>query len=303
MPDRELPPRPSLEQYKKQAKDLVKGRAEAAPEALERIQRHHPRWRDLPDPEVSFKLSDAQLVVAREHDFESWSKFARRVQELQPVQSAKFSARIPVDGVEFAAEIVLPANARGLVLLAHASGSGRFNPRNRRVQEVLNGGALGTVLADLFTEEEELADIETEELLFNIRLLGHRTLAITDWLSQQPSLKNLPLGYFGSGTGAAAALFAAAERPSVVRALISSGGRPDLAGPWIWKVHAPALFIVGDQDTAALAFNHSAIEWFPSENVRRLEVIAGVRHPVEKESALEKSACLARDWFGRYLAQ
>src|SRR5436190_2974934 len=134
MPERELPGRPDLEQYKKQAKDLVKDRAEAAPDALTRIHRHHPRLADLPELEIqraSFKLSDAQLVIAREHDFASWSKFATHVKALQGIQSNQFTGRIRVDEVELAAEIAVPEHARGLVLFANASGTGRYNPRNR----------------------------------------------------------------------------------------------------------------------------------------------------------------------------
>jgi len=292
MPERELPARPNLEQYKKQAKDLVEDHAEAAPEALMRIRHHHPRLRDLPELDVqraSFKLSDAQLVIAREHDFESWSKFARHVQALRGAQSNQFTALIPVDGIELAAEISLPENATGLVLLAHASGTGRYNPRNRYIADTLHRGALCMVQADLLTEEEELTDIETEVLRFDIRVLSRRIAAITDWIGRQPSLKSLGLGYFGSGTGAAAALHAVAERPRLGQAVVSCGGRPDLAGPWLWKVQAPTLFIVGSRETAALAFNHSAMTWFPRQTVRKIEIIDGARHLFEEKSALKKA--------------
>jgi len=304
MSERELPARPNLEQYKKQAKDLVKDRAEAAPDALLRIQRHHPRLADLPELDVqraSFKLSDAQLIIAREHAFESWAKFARHVQALHVAQSNQTTARIPVDGIELAAEVTGPKHATGLVLFAHASGTGRYNPRNLHLADTLHRGALCIVQTDLLTEDEELADIETEELRFDIPLLSRRIAAITNWIGRQPLLKDLGLGYFGSGTGAAAALHASAERPSLGQAVVSCGGRPDLAGPWLWKVQAPTLFIVGSKENAALAFNHSAMTWFPRQTVHKIEIIDGARHLFEEKSALEKSASLARDWFCRYL--
>ncbi|MBZ5632049.1 MAG: hypothetical protein LAO55_02880 [Acidobacteriia bacterium] len=213
----------------------------------------------------------------------------------------QFAGFIRVDGIELAAEITVPEDAKGLVLFAHASGSSRYNPRNHYVADVLHRGALGTVLTDLLTEEEELADMETEQLRFDIRLLGRRIAAITQWIGQQPVLKDLGLGYFGSGTGAPAALFVASEHPSLVRAVVSSGGRPDLAGPWLWKVQAPTLLIVGGKDTAVLAFNYSAMAWFPRQTVRELEIIDGASQLFEEKGALDKSVTLARDWLRRYL--
>ena len=314
MPERVLPPRPNLEQYRKQAKDLVKDWANASPGALERVRLNHPRLQDPPESNLSrgsFKLSDAQFVIAREHAFESWSKFARHLRTLHSIPAVatfeeaprpkRFTTPIPVDGIELAAEIAVPDDPAGLVLFAHARGSGRYDPRNHYVADVFNRGALCTVLTDLLTEEEELADIETEELRLDIRLLRRRLAAITNWIGRQPLLKRLGLGYFGSGTGAAAALFAAAECPSLVQAVVSCGGRPDLAGPWLWKVQAPSLFIVGAKETAALAFNHSAMAWLPRQTVRKFEVIDGVRQLFEEKSALEKSASLACDWFCRHL--
>lgn len=288
MPERKLPTRPSLEQYKKQAKDLVKDCANAAPEAFARIRQHHPNLQD------AFKLSDAQLIIAREHAFESWPKFAQHVRTLHTEAPGpnEFAGCIRVDGIELPAQVAVPDDARGLVLFAHASGSSRYNPTNHQIAEVLNRGAIGTVLTDLLTEDEELADMEAEELRFDIRLLGRRLAAISKWIGEQPTIKDLRLGYFGSDTGVAAALFVAAEHPSLVQAVVSSGGRPDLAGPWLWKVQAPTLLIAGSKDTAALAFHHSAVEWFSRQTVRELEIVEG---------ALDKSAALARDWFRRYL--
>jgi len=141
--------------------------------------------------------------------------------------------QIPVDGFRLEADLALPAGATALVLFAHDSGSSRLSPRNRRVADVLNRGLIGTVLADLLTEDEEAEDLQTGELRFNIRLLAGRLTAITDWIADQGTLNALGVGYFGASTGAAAALAAAAERPRAVRAVVSRGGRPDLTGPGI----------------------------------------------------------------------
>jgi len=270
--------------------------------------------RDLPDFDIRsapFKLSDAQLVIAREHAFESWPTFARHVRTLHLAEAAaspqevprphQFAERIPVDGIELAAEITVPNNATRLVMFTFASGSSRYNPKHRYVADVLHRGGIGTVLMDLLTEEEELVDMETEELRFDLRLLNRRIAAITDWLGQQPILRDLGLGFLGSGTGAAAALFAAAERPSVVQAVVSSGGRPDLAGPWLWKVHAATFFVVGGKDTATVAFNHAAMAWLPRQTLRKLEIIDGARHLFDEKNASEINASLIHDWFRRHL--
>src|SRR5262249_30755136 len=152
-----------LEQYRKQAKNLVTDRAQAVPAALARIRHYHPRLREFPDLEIqraSFKLSDAQLIIAREHAFKSWPEFAKHVAKLQgdsissSAQTSPFVERVHVDGMEIDAEIVVPDHARGLVLFAHASGSGRYSPRNRSVAAALHHGALGTVHIDLLTQDE-----------------------------------------------------------------------------------------------------------------------------------------------------
>ena len=257
MPEREFPRRPNLEQYKKQAKDLVKDRANAAPEAFARIRHYHPRLRGLPDLDIQsapFKLSDAQLIIAREHAFESWPKFAAASPDVAS-GDAKSTANLPdvSQSTESSLRQTLPyrRTPRDLCCSHTRAAAAAITREIITVADLFHRGVLGTVLTDLLTEEEELADIETEELRFDIRLLGRRIAAITDWIGEQPRLKDLGLGYFASGTGSAAALFAAAARPSLVHAVVSSGGRPDLAGPWIWKVQAPTLLIVGGKDTAA----------------------------------------------------
>ncbi len=204
--------------------------------------------------------------------------------------------------VALAADISVPERAAGLVLFAHGSGSSRHSPRNRHVADVLNRGSIGTVLTDLLTEEEEAVDIQTAELRFDIGLLGRRVAAITDWIGRQPSLKNLGLGYFGASTGAAAALVGAAERPKTVRAVVSRGGRPDLAGAALKGVLAPTLFIVGGEDTEVLDLNKSAMAQLPRQTEHKLEVIPGATHLFEEPGALDRVAALARNWFRDHLA-
>lgn len=165
--------------------------------------------------------------------------------------------------VALAADLSLPPDAAGLVVFAHGSGSSRHSPRNRGVAAALNRGAIGTLLIDLLTEDEELIDRRTNALRFDIDLLARRLVAITDWVGEQCNLKKLPLGYFGASTGAAAALAAAAERRDVARAVVSRGGRPDLAGPALGLVHAPCLFIVGGNDPVVLRLNREAIAKLP----------------------------------------
>ena len=208
---------------------------------------------------------------------------------------------VPLGRIDLSADISLPDHAKGLVLFAHGSGSSRHSPRNRHVADVLNRGAIGTILIDLLTEQEEAVDVQTAKLRFDIPLLGRRVAAITDWIDRQPSLKSLGLGYFGASTGAAAALVAAAERPNVVRAVVSRGGRPDLAGLSLKGVVAPTLFIVGGNDSVVLKLNYSAMAQLPRQTEHKLEVVAGASHLFEEPGTLDQAAALARDWFREHL--
>jgi putative phosphoribosyl transferase len=208
---------------------------------------------------------------------------------------------IPLHEATLPADITIPERATGLVLFAHGSGSSRHSPRNRHVAEILNRGSIGTVLTDLLTEEEEAVDVQTAELRFDIALLGRRLVGITDWIGQQPELKHLGLGYFGASTGAAAALVAAAERPRIVRAVVSRGGRPDLAGSALTGVLAPTLFIVGGEDTVVLDLNYSAMAQLPRQTEHKLEIIPGATHLFEERGALDKVAVLAQNWFRQHL--
>lgn len=203
--------------------------------------------------------------------------------------------------VALAADVSVPERATGLVLFAHGSGSSRHSPRNRHVADVLNRGSIGTVLTDLLTEEEEAIDIETAELRFDISLLGRRLAGITDWIGRQPGLKNLGLGYFGASTGAAAGLVAAVQCPKVVQAVVSRGGRPDLAGAALKGVLAPTLFIVGGDDTVVLDLNYTAMAQLPPQTEHKLEIIPGASHLFEEPGSLDRVAVLARNWFREHL--
>jgi putative phosphoribosyl transferase len=290
---RALPAQPNLEQYKKQAKNLLKAYTAGSPEALARVQERHPRFDGL--TKRSFQLVDAQHAVAREYGFESWPKFASFL------SSQRNDATIRVDGVWLCYEIVKRSAAKGVILLPHLGSHAASDPKNRALTDVFHDGGYGVVIADLLTEEEELAELNSETLRFDIRLLGRRIVAITDWMRAQAELRHRDVGYCASDTAAAAALFAAAERPEVVRAVVSRGGRPDLAGPWLWKVKASTLVIAGGKDLAAANFNRAAAEWFSNGTPRRFDLIAGVGQRLEEARSLEKSADLALYWFRQYM--
>jgi dienelactone hydrolase len=207
---------------------------------------------------------------------------------------------IPAGGVVLEGDLTVPADAGGIVVFAHGSGSGRFSPRNRAVADALARAGLATLLMDLLTAEEERVDLRTRHLRFDIGLLARRVIDTIDWLATDPTAKDLPVGCFGASTGAAAALVAAAERPARVGAVVSRGGRPDLAGEALRRVIAPTLLIVGGNDPEVLRLNRQALSLLPGE--ARLEIVPGATHLFEEPGALERVAQLARDWFLRHLA-
>ena len=198
-------------------------------------------------------------------------------------------------------DLRLPAGAQGVVLFAHGSGSSRHSPRNRYVAGVLNDGGLTTLLMDLLTPEEEAADARSGHLRFDIRLLADRLGVASEWLAQEPTTRDLRLGYFGSSTGGGAALVAAADRPEAIGAVVSRGGRPDLAGPALARVKAPTLLIVGGNDVPVIAMNREALAQLSAE--KQLEIIPGATHLFEEPGTLEEVACMARDWFIRHLGR
>jgi len=206
---------------------------------------------------------------------------------------------IPVHSICLQGNLSLPKAAQGIVLFAHGSGSSRHSPRNRFVAKVLQKGGLGTLLIDLLTEEEEAIDLQTRQLRFNINLLAKRLAAVTDWLLQNEKTRLLPIGYFGASTGAAAALVAATQHPQFVKAIVSRGGRPDLAGSILSQIQAPTLLIVGGNDVPVIEMNQFALAQLQSE--KQLKIVPRATHLFEEAGALEEVARLAREWFQYYL--
>jgi putative phosphoribosyl transferase len=190
-------------------------------------------------------------------------------------------------------------NVKGIVILAHGSGSSRHSPRSKYVSQELNNVGIATLVVDMLTQEEESVDSLTKEHRFNIQLLAQRLISCTDWTSQNPELKNLKIGYFGASTGAAAALVAAVARPNVVRVVVSRGGRPDLAGKEILaQIEAPTLLIVGENDKPVIELNQKALELLTRiEKKKKLILIPNATHLFEEEGALEEVARRAKGWF------
>lgn len=207
---------------------------------------------------------------------------------------------IPAGPSALEAVIGVPGRAKGAVVFAHGSGSGRHSPRNRFVAWALRDAGLATVLADLLTPQEESEDIGGGRHRFDIPLLASRLVAVTDWVLRHPPTRGLPVGYFGASTGAAAALIAAVERAAIVGAIVSRGGRPDLAQAVLEHVRAPCLLIVGGRDVQVLDLNRQALEHLIVEKC--LAVVPGATHLFEEPGALEDVARLAAGWFVRYLA-
>jgi putative phosphoribosyl transferase len=202
---------------------------------------------------------------------------------------------IPADQVRLAGNLTVIDEATALVLFAHGSGSSRHSPRNQFVARKLNDAGLATLLFDLLTPEEELLDLRTAELRFDIGLLAERLLHATKWTKEQKPTRELPLGYFGSSTGAAAALVAAAELGDAIDAIVSRGGRPDLAGDALPKVNAPTLLIVGGEDHMVIDLNEQARTQMQCEV--KIEIVHGATHLFEEPGTLEQVAKRASDWF------
>ncbi len=209
------------------------------------------------------------------------------------------AVNIVADGATLEGNLSIPSGAQGIVVFAHGSGSSRFSPRNQFVARGLRQGGLATLLLDLLTTEEEKVDLKTSQYRFDVVLLAGRVVGATDWLLRQQETQDLRIGYFGSSTGAAAALIAAADRPDSVAAVVSRGGRPDLAMTDIGRVRAPTLLIVGADDGPVITFNKDGLARIRAE--KKLEIIPGAGHLFEEPGALEKVVSLARHWFQRHL--
>jgi putative phosphoribosyl transferase len=207
---------------------------------------------------------------------------------------------IPLKGLRLGGELIIPEQATGLVLFAHGSGSSRHSPRNQFVARRLQQAGLGTLLFDLLTAEEEQSEAHTRHLRFNIDLLTDRLIGATRWALDEGTSKETCIGYFGSSTGAAGALKAAAELGQDVMAVVSRGGRPDLAGEALRRVTAPTLLIVGGDDTQVIPLNEEAYDFLSCE--KALRIVPGASHLFEEAGALEKVADMAADWFETRLA-
>lgn len=220
--------------------------------------------------------------------------------QLERSRAISQTVQVPAHPVMLAGDLVIPSGATGIVLFAHGSGSSRLSPRNRRVAATLRANAsVGTLLIDLLSREEELVDERTHELRFDIDLLARRLQHAIQWLESSPTTRRLELGLFGASTGAAAALVAAAARPDVVDAVVSRGGRPDLAGDALTVVQAPTLLVVGGFDDVVVDLNRAAQRIMAGTS--RLAIVPGATHLFEEVGALDEVATLASDWFSRYL--
>ncbi|HKE16861.1 MAG TPA: dienelactone hydrolase family protein [Kofleriaceae bacterium] len=205
-------------------------------------------------------------------------------------------------GVPLAGSLAVPEGAAGVVAFAHGSAGNRLGARNRQVAAALRGAGLATLLFDLMTAKEEELDRSTAHLRFNIDLLSHRLVGAVHWLLVHPRTRGLPVGVLGAGTGAAAAITAAAREPDRVSAVVSRGGRPDLAGIDLARVRAPTLLIAGGADSEVLAGNRDALRALTAASECRLEIVAGAGHLFEEPGALERVAELASSWLARHLA-
>ena len=215
------------------------------------------------------------------------------------VDSTSVEVRIPCGTVTLEGALVIPPGARGVVVFAHGSGSSRRSPRNQFVARIIRESGNGTLLFDLLSAEEEIEDNVTRRLRFDIGLLAGRLAEVTRWLVEQQAVRNLGIGYFGSSTGAGAALLASAEVGRRIEAVVSRGGRPDLAGDALRRVQSPTLFIVGGYDEVVIRLNEEALAKLRCE--KELKIVPGATHLFEEPGALEAVARLAADWFRRHL--
>ena len=209
------------------------------------------------------------------------------------------AVQIPDGNARLDGDLRMPEHATGLVIFAHGSGSSRFSTRNRQVAEALDRAGFATLLLDLLTKDEESVDVYSREFRFDIPRLGRRVVAATDWARDDPRIRLLPTGYFAASTGAAAALIAAAERPDDCAAVVSRGGRPDLAGAALPMVKAPTLLIVGGDDEPVIDLNRDAMRQMRAQVT--LEIVPGASHLFEEPGTLEHVERLAIDWFGQTL--
>ncbi len=216
------------------------------------------------------------------------------------IENSVSPIRIPVKrNAAIEGDLTIPPHAKAVVTFAHGSGSSRFSPRNQHIAKIFNEAGMATLLIDLLTPQEEEIDMSTAEYRFNIGMLAERLISATEWLKLDPSTKDMVFGYFGASTGAAAALIAAAKLPDDVRAVVSRGGRPDLAVDYLGQVKAPTLLLVGGDDTDVIVLNQQALDLMTAE--KKLIIIPGATHLFEEPGKLDEVAQFSVDWFKRYL--
>lgn len=208
--------------------------------------------------------------------------------------------QIPIDSIALEGNLIIPEGAKGIVIFAHGSGSSRHSPRNQYIAQELQRSGIGTLLFDLLTVEEERIDMLTRNLRFDIGLLANRLVNVTTWILSNPATKDLKIGYFGASTGAAAALMAAKEHGNKIKAIVSRGGRPDLAESALIYVEAPTLLIVGGKDTQVIDLNQWAFNRMTMLD-KELKIVPGATHLFEEQGTLEEVARLAMEWFKEYL--
>ncbi len=224
------------------------------------------------------------------------------MRELSSKGKSSNEVKIPINSVTLEGNLTIPEGAKGIVVFAHGSGSSRFSSRNRYVAQELQKEGLGTLLFDLLTAEEERIDMITAHLRFDIDLLANRLVSVTNWLFSNPETKDLNIGYFGASTGAAAAFIAAREHADVIKAVVSRGGRPDLAEKALPNVKAPTLLIVGGEDYQVIEMNEWALDRLKVEQ-KELKIVPGATHLFEEPGTLEQVANLAGEWFKKYLLE
>lgn len=301
---RAIPARPHLDQYRKQAKDLLDGIAKRVPDALTRVGQHHPRLQGLAAPELqktAMKLADAQLVIAREHGFDSWPKFSAHLRTLQEAPADAWQERIRAGEVDLAVEVSGRRDARALVLFALAGNVGRHHAGVREIAAAFNRAAFCTVLADLMTEDEDVQDAVHEQLRYEIPLLAIRMSAIVDRFAGDAAFKSLPMGLFCSGTGGAVGALTAKQRSFAIHAFVCSAGRPDLGGSALAWLAAPSLFIFGGEDAVGQGFMRTLMTVLPKQLPQRLEVIDGAAERFDAGPHAARAAALAQAWFEKYL--
>ena len=254
----------------------------------------------MPVPDRVASFPQAEIAKIARIRLDRWPRWAFRLHGNMGMPVDLQDITIPVGDIELEGSLAIPAAAVGLVIFAHGSGSSRHSPRNRHVASLLHERHLATLLLDLLTLEEERIDAVDATLRFDVEMLAERLIGATDSIMASGRSRGLPIGYFGGSTGAAAALIAAARRPAQVAAVVSRGGRPDLARDSLAAVRAPTLFIIGGADTWVLQANREAAARMPAPH--RIAVVQGATHLFEEPGALDQVARLAGSWFAEHFA-